>query len=181
MTREGCLSYRRRTLSALSICCEDEQDCGGPPTCSPWMMASVVTLESLICDQLSPEALSLLSSRPLAPQLTRQHPCTVHQEQKASHTPDWTSYLPPKAAPHPFSLSHLLESLHFVPARKLGSDTTPVSPSHVLAASLWVGWSLCFVCFIFFPKEYILLMYSSLTVFQVHSKVIQLYIDTYYF
>lgn len=50
MTREVCLSYRRRTLSVLSICCEDEQDCGGPPTCSPWMMSSVVTLESLICD-----------------------------------------------------------------------------------------------------------------------------------
>ena len=75
MAREECLSYRRRTLSALSVCCEDEQDCGGPPTCSPCMMAYVDTLESLICDQLSPEALSLLSSRVLAPQLTRQFPC----------------------------------------------------------------------------------------------------------
>lgn len=146
MTWEGCLAYRRRMPAVLGICCEGEQDCGGPPTCflqwhhlwSPWNRWCVTSSVPKHCLPWGPDPWTCSSP-------DNAFECPARLESFSYPRSNFLSF--PQSCPSSI-LSHLLGSLRSVPARKLRSDTTPVSPSHVLAASLWVGWILCFVCFL---------------------------------
>ena len=179
MTREGCLARRRSTLSVLSICCEGEQDCGGPPTCflqwcrlrAPWNCWCVTSSVPKRCFSWGPDP------------WTRSSPdnaleCPSRMESFSYPRSNFLSF--PQSCPSSI-LSFLSSGIpSFCSSWKsgVGYDSC-VSLTWACGQSLsWVDFMFR-MFFFFFLKVYILLMYSSFTMFQVHSKVIQLYKFTY--